>query len=550
MPRRTLSLIVLLASSVFAFPLVAQVPKSPTSIQTAMKSLQLLRGWEIQSSCEAKDSGEKISQSGFVATGWHKTTVPNTVVGTLVDDKTYPDPTYATNLKSFPGMNYSSATFFANQDMPDGSPFKCSWWWRNEFVLPAAYAKKNIAIHFPGINYRANVWFNGQKIADAQDVAGTYRIFEFDLTKYAKPGANNVIALEITAPAKEDLGITWVDWNPTPADKDLGIWKEVSVTATGPVLIRNPFVKSQLNDDFTAADLTISADLRNDSTAAVKGVLAAEVDGKSLKLPVELAAGETKTVRFEPAQFSELKFAKPKLWWPYTVGTPYLYRANLQFFTGDEISDVASVSFGIRQVTSELTEKGHRLFKINGRKILIRGAAWAPDMFLRPMSKKLDADLRYAKDMGLNTIRLEGRIDRDELFNKTDELGILVMPGWTCCDAWELWDRWTADSRKVAAASMSDQAHRLRNHASVFVWLYGSDNPPPADVEKMYLTILHDAEWPNPSVSSASATPTTITGNDRTLRICAAGVLAGGYYRRRSVWLQHRDQSRAGNSYA
>jgi len=41
--------------------------------------------------------------------------------------------------------------------------------------------------------------------------------------------------------------------------------------------------------------------------------------------------------------------------------------------------------------------------------------------------------------MGLNTIRLEGRIDRDELFDKTDEMGILVMPGWTCCDAWEKW---------------------------------------------------------------------------------------------------------------
>jgi exo-1,4-beta-D-glucosaminidase len=513
MPRRTLSLIVLLTSSVFAFPLFAQAPKSPTSIQTATKSLELLRGWGIESSCDAKDSGEKISQNGFVATGWHKTTVPNTVVGTLVDDETYPDPTYATNLKNFPGMNYSSATFFANQDLPDGSPFKCAWWWRNEFELPAAYAKKNITVHFPGINYRANVWFNGQKIADAQDVAGTYRIFEFDLTKYAKPGGKNAIALEITAPAKEDLGITWVDWNPTPADKDLGIWKEVSVTATGPVAIRNPYVKSQLNDDFTAADVTISADLRNDSGAAVKGVLAAEVDGKSVKQPVELAAGETKTVRFEPAQFAVLKFSKPKLWWPYTIGTPYLYKANLRFETANELSDSSTVSFGIRQVTSELTEKGHRLFKINGRRILIRGAAWAPDMFLRPMSKKLDADLRYVKDMGLNTIRLEGRIDRDELFNKTDEMGILVMPGWTCCDAWELWDKWTADTRKVAAASMSDQARRLRNHASVFVWLYGSDNPPPADVEKMYLQILHDAEWPNPSVSSASAAPTTVTGN-------------------------------------
>jgi exo-1,4-beta-D-glucosaminidase len=508
MPRRILLLVSLLVCS----PLISLSLAQTSQTTPATKSLELLRGWEIQSSCEANTTGDKVSLSGFATSGWHKTTIPNTVVGTLVDDKTYPEPMIGTNLKNFPGMNYSNASFFANQDMPEGSPFKCAWWWRNEFELPAAFAKKNIAIHFPGINYRANVWFNGQKIGDAQGIAGTYRIFEFDLTKLAKPGAKNVVALEITAPAKEDLGITWVDWNPTPADKNLGIWKEVSVTATGPVAIRNPFVKSQLNADFTAADLTISAALRNDSAAAVKGVFSAEVDGKTIKQPVELAPGETKTVRFEPGQFAALKFSSPKLWWPHTVGTPYLYKAQIQFETANERSDSATVTFGIRQVTSELTERGHRLFKINGRRILIRGAAWAPDMFLRPMSKKLDADLRYVKHMGLNTIRLEGRIDRNELFNKADELGILLMPGWTCCDAWELWDKWTADTRKIAAASMADQARRLRNHPSVFVWLYGSDNPPPADVEKMYLSILSDAEWPNPSVSSASEASTTVTG--------------------------------------
>jgi len=493
----------------FVLSSFADTAKTPAP---SAESMELQRGWEIQSSCEVKAAGEQVSQAGFATSGWHQTTIPNTVVGALVDDKTYPDPMVGTNFKTLPGMNYSSATFFANQDMPEGSPFKCSWWWRNEFVVPAKYAKRNIAIHFPGINYRANVWFNGQKIGDAQDVAGTYRIFDFDLTKLAKPGARNVIALEITAPAKEDLGITWVDWNPTPADKDLGIWKEVSVTATGPVAIQNPFVKSQLNEDFSSADLTISADLRNDSSTAVKGLFTAEIDGKHLAQQVELAAGETKTVRFEPAQFHELKFSKPKLWWPYTIGTPHLYKADLQFVSERQISDLKSVTFGIRQVTSELTDKGHRLFKINGRRILIRGAAWAPDIFLRPQSKKLDADLRYVKHMGLNTIRLEGRIDRDELFNKADEMGILVMPGWTCCDAWEMWDKWTADTRKIAAACMADQARRLRNHASVFVWLYGSDGPPPADVEKMYLSVLHDADWPNPSVSSASETPTTVTG--------------------------------------
>jgi len=502
----------LLMICAFCFPQLALQAQSAVSAASPAGSLELARGWEIQSSCEAKSGGEQVSKAGFSTAGWHKTTVPNTVVGSLVDDKTYSDPTYGTNMKNLPGMNYSSATFFANQDMPADSPFKCAWWWRNEFNLPANFAKKNIAIHFPGINYRADIWFNGQKIAGSEDVVGTYRIFEFSLTKLARPGAKNVIALKISAPEKQDLGITWVDWNPTPADKDLGIWKEVTVTATGPVAIRNPFVKSRLTEDFTAADLTVSADLRNDSNAAVTGNLVAEVDGKTIRQPVTIAAAETKTVRFEPDHFAALKFAHPKLWWPYTIGAPYLYKARLHFEANNQTSDTATVTFGIRQVTSELTDKGYRLFKINGRRFLIRGAAWAPDMFLRPMPKKLDADLRYVKHMGLNTIRLEGRIDRDELFNKTDELGILVMPGWTCCDAWEQWKDWTDETRKVAAASMADQARRLRNHASVFVWLYGSDGPPPAEVEKMYLSVLENNEWPNPSVSSASESPTTVTG--------------------------------------
>jgi exo-1,4-beta-D-glucosaminidase len=477
--------------------------------------VSLNEGWQIQSSCEAKATGEQVSTPGYAASGWHKTTVPNTVVGTLVDDKTYPDPMFGTNLKKLPGMNYSDKSFFALQDMPEGSPFRCSWWWRTEFAVKPPFSSEHFWLHFPGINYRANVWVNGKKIADAKDVAGTFRIFEFDVTSALNANGQNAVALEIFAPEKNDLGITWVDWNPTPPDKDLGIWKEVTLTSNGPVALRNPFVKSKLGAEYKTAELTLSADLRNQTAKPVKGVLVAGVDGQTLKQDVELAGGETKTVRFAPAQFAQLKLEHPKLWMPYTLGTPHLYTAVLRF-VGDGAasdSDRAEVTFGIREFTSELTEKGHRLFKLNGQKILIRGAAWAPDMFLRPMSKKLDADLAYVRDMGMNTIRLEGRIDRDEFFEKTDKLGILVMPGWTCCDAWERWKRWTPETHVIAKASMADQARRLRNHASVFVWLYGSDGPPPTEVEQMYLDVLKEAEWPNPSISSASATPTKVTGD-------------------------------------
>jgi len=469
--------------------------------------------WKMQSSCVDKSAGEAISAPGFDAKSWHSAEIPGTVVGALVADKTLPDPNYGLNLKSFPGVSLGGDEPFSNRDMPADSPFRCSYWFRMEFESPREYATKQAWLHFLGINYRANIWLNGKKIADRADVAGAYRYYEFRVSGLLAKKGMNALAVEVFAPEKNDLGLTWVDWNPTPPDKDMGLWREVFLSGTGDVTLRAPFVSSKLDSEYKSAALTASAELRNTTDHPAKAVLHAEVAGEKLEQPVELAANETKIVRLSPDQFVKLKLSHPRLWWPYQMGEPYLYTAKFRVETGKEISDSASVNFGIREVTSELTAKGYRLFKVNGKRVLIRGAAWAPDMLLRWSSKRLDTDLAYTKHMGLNTIRLEGKMDRDEFFDKTDRLGILVMPGWICCDMWEHWGIWTAETKKIAAASLVDQITGLRNHASVFVWFYGSDGPPPADIENMYLGILKDLEWPNPSVSSASETPTTVTGN-------------------------------------
>jgi exo-1,4-beta-D-glucosaminidase len=495
---------------------------APSALAEDADKILLHQDWQLQSSCEAKAAGTQVATVGFDASKWHHTDLPNTVVGALVNDKTYPDPMFGTNLKALPGMDYSSKSFFALQDMPKGSPFLCSWWFRTEFTLPAEFEQKAKWLHFLGINYRANVWVNGQKIADQKYVAGTFRTFEFDVRNVLHGGQKNAIALEIFAPGKNDLGITWVDWNPTPADKDMGIWKEVFVTTSGDVTLRNPFVTSKLDSDLKAGALTVSADLRNTSNHSVDGVLRVEIDGRHLSQKVALAAGETRTVRFAPGQFAELRVENPRLWWPYQMGEPTLYHAKLVFEIAKQVSDSAKVTFGIREVTSELTDKGYRLFKVNGRKLLIRGAAWAPDMFLRWSPERVAADLAYVRDMGLNTVRLEGRIDHEEFFDKADRLGILIMPGWTCCDAWERWKAWKPEQHQIAGESLRSQIRILRKHPSVFVWLYGSDGPPPADVEKMYLGILKELDWPNPSISSAADVPTTVTG--------ASGVKMTGPY--------------------
>ena len=466
----------------------------------------------MQSSCEDKSTGEAISVAGYAAKGWHSAEVPGTVVGALVADHTLPDPDYGLNLRSFAGFSSSSEGPFSNRDMPADSPYRCSCWFRTEFSTPPALVGKAVWLQFLGINYRANVWLNGKKIADRADVAGAYRSYEFRINELLKKSGKNTLAVEVFAPEKNDLGLTWVDWNPTPPDKDMGIWREVLLTVSGNIALRRPFVQSKLGPDHKSAELALSAELRNTTAHPVNAVLHAEFEATHLSQPVEFAANETKIVRFSPDQFPQLKLPHPRLWWPYQMGEPYLYTATFRVETGKDISDEASVDFGIREVTSELTDKGYRLFKVNGKNVLIRGAAWAPDMLLRWSSKRLDADLAYTKHMGLNAIRLEGKTDRDEFFDKTDRLGILVMPGWICCDAWEQWENWTAETKKIAAASLTDQISRLRNHPSVFVWFYGSDGPPPPEIETVYLDILKRLDWPNPSVSSASETPTTITG--------------------------------------
>jgi exo-1,4-beta-D-glucosaminidase len=491
-----------------------RVHPAQTLVTLPLERMYLHDRWQIQSSCVTKATGEQISTLGLDTSEWHAARVPTTVVGALVADKTYPDPFYATNLHSFQGMYPSNKILFANRELPKDSPFLCSWWYRTDFVVPAEFEHQTAWLDFLGINYRANIWINGQKVADAKDAAGAYRTFEFNVSKFIHVGKPNVIAVEVFSPKKDDLEITWVDWNPTPPDKLMGIWKEVFLTRSGDVAVRGGFVASKLDKDYENASLSLSASVHNVSERAVTGVLHADIlgEGKQVSQPVTLGPSETKVVRFTPEQFPQLKLSHPKLWWPYQMGEPNLHGARFSFEIDGKESDSEGVTFGIREVTSELTEKGYRLFKINGRKLLIRGAAWAEDMLLRWSSERLDADLAYVRDMGLNTIRLEGHLDRDEFFEKTDRLGILVMPGWSCCDAWERWKDWKGDQRAVAAASLTSQITRLRNHPSVMVWLNGSDGPPPADVEKMYLGIEKDLGWPNPIISSASAEKTTVTG--------------------------------------
>jgi exo-1,4-beta-D-glucosaminidase len=500
--------------------------------------MPLADNWQIQSSAKVNAGGDTIATPGFGADGWYRAAVPSTVLAALVANNVYPDPFFGMNLRAIPGTGYPIGRNFSSLPMPDDSPFRVSWWYRKTFSLPAAARGRHVALHFDGITYRANIWLNGRQIARAEDVAGTFRLYEFDITGEAKPGETNVVAVEVFPPAPDDLAWNWVDWNPSPPDKNMGLFRPVSVTTSGDVVLRHPHVVTRLGAGRASADLTVTVEARNLAAKAVRAEVAGRIDRITVRTDVDLAPGEKKVVTFSPDRFPQLRFAQPRLWWPAEMGAQPLYRLDLEATAGGALADRQQVTFGIREIASTITEKGARLFTVNGRPILIRGGGWAPDMLLRPSAERQDAELRYVRDMRLNTIRLEGKLDDDRFFDQADRLGILVLAGWCCCDTWEQWPKWKPGSKEIAAASLGDQIHRLRTHPSLLAWMNGSDNPPTAEVEQMYLDILKELDWPNPVTSSATAKTSTVTG--------ATGVKMTGPYDwvPPSYWLL--DDSRGG----
>ena len=234
----------------------------------------------------------------------------------------------------------------------------------------------------------------------------------------------------------------------------------------------------------------MSVEARNETGTVVDGIVRGQIGDVDFSQRVSLGPHETTLVRFTPQQFGQLTFVHPRLWWPAGVGpgTPDLYDLSLRFEVGGTTSDRQSVRFGIREITSEMTPQGARLFRVNGRRMLIRGGGWAPDMLLRASPARQEAEMQYVRDLRLNTIRLEGKLEDEHFFDLADRYGILVLAGWSCCDQWEQWRKWTREDTLVAAQSQRDQIRRLRNRPSVLAWLDGSDNPPPAAIESTYVS--------------------------------------------------------------
>ena len=439
--------------------------------------------WQVQSSEKVSQTGDILSTPDADTDGWIPAQVPSTLMGVLTADGLEPEALTAEDYARI-----------------DKTQFDKSWWYRTTFNLPALKEGEHALLDFDGISYRANVWLNGQQIANSQEMAGAFRQFEYDITKAV--AQENVLAVEVFRAQPGDPNIGFVDWNPRPADESMGIYREVRVKTCGNVALSHSAVRSRVNTEtLDEAWLTVSTELRNLSDMSVEGVVRGTADGQTFSYPVTLAAGEKK--RFVAPE--EIHIDKPRLWWCHNMGKPELCDLHVEFVENEKVSDSEEVRFGIREVHSYLTDEGYRGFILNGKKILLRGAGWTDDIYLRNTPETNRQQLEYVRDMNMNTVRLEGFWGTSQnLYDLCDEMGLLILAGWSC--HWE-WEDYlgapveepyggiiTPEKIALIAQSFEDQVMWLRHHPSIIGWFVGSDRIPKPELENSYQQFLSEQD--------------------------------------------------------
>ena len=376
------------------------------------------------------------------------------------------------------------------------APLEKSCKYRATFNLPDLEEGEHALLDFDGICYRANVWLNGQQIANSQEMVGSFRQFEYDVTKQIANDNELTVELFRALPGEPNIG--FADWNPRPADESMGIYREVRVKICDNVAISHSAVRSRVNTEtLKEAWLTVATELKNLSDEPVTGTLQGTADGHPFSCEVTLDAGENR--RFVLPE--EIHIDNPRLWWCHNMGQPELCNLHVEFVENNKVSDSEDVRFGIREIHSYLTEEGYRGFILNGKKVLLRGAGWTDDIYLRDTPESNRLQLEYVRDMNMNTVRLEGFWGTSQnLYDLCDEMGLFILVGWSCHWEWEDYlgshceepygGILSQEQIDIVGQSFEDQVMWLRYHPSIIGWFVGSDMLPKPELEKRYQQFL------------------------------------------------------------
>ena len=437
--------------------------------------------------------------------------VPGTVLTTLVKNGKVPDPYWGLNNrlteKRIPDLASNRAFYEAT--------------FRGVVEIPASFAKRTIWMRPEGINYRSEIYLNGRLAASTR---GMFSRNAVDVTSFVKPGQRNAILVKVwpvdhpgVAKKKSwgaangeyrnggdgEIGrdvtmLMSAGWDFTFGDgirdRNTGIWRDITFFATGAVRLDAPYVRTKLNADMSAAELTLELDLHNGGNgwgSVANGRIVAEVEGTNVRFEkkVSLFRGERRT------EFLKATLPHPELWWPRNKGAQKLYTLKARFEDGKsrKVLDAVKVRFGVREVTSDRSGKGGaRQFYVNRRKIFIRGTNWIPEAMLKADDRRIERELRLTAESGVNLVRLWGGgiVESDRFYDLCDAYGLLVWQ-----EFWMTGDTRHPDDPGLYLDNVAQQVKRIRAHAALAHWVASNESTEVAGTEELVKRLTGTTSW-------------------------------------------------------
>ena len=332
---------------------------------------------EAANTLASKDGKQMLNQWQLRREGsdaWIQATVPGTVLTSYMNIGAVPDNRYDDNMRQI------SESFF-NSD----------FWYRTTINhQPSANKNQHTYLNFDGINWKADILLNGEKIGR---IEGAFIRSRIDVTKKLKTGANKLEVhviknahfgvvkqknLQNTDLNGGELGadnptfhasIGW-DWITNTPGREIGIWNDVYLTHDNGVSVSDPLVTSTLNLPDTLATMTPSVFLKNADAVAKTVKLSGFIGKIQFEQEVSLQPNEKREVAFAPADYPQLKNQRMNLWWPNGYGSPYLYDAGFKVSdkaSGEVISEV-NYKAGIRQMSYADLDTQTKIY-INGKRL-------------------------------------------------------------------------------------------------------------------------------------------------------------------------------------
>ncbi len=440
--------------------------------------------WRLQRASQVKADGPQVSSTGFDTTGWLAATVPATVLSSFV------------NAGALPDMNHDDNLLMSSESLFDGD-----FWYRRTFDLPDSLDRRHIALHLDGINWKADVWLNGTPLGR---VEGAFKRGEFDITRLAKD-TGNVLAIRIIANAHPGgvklkterftdynggiLGadnptfhatVGW-DWISTIRGRDIGIWDDVYLTASGDVTLRDPVVTTTLAPADTLATLAPVVLATNHARHAVSGTLRGRIGSICFEQLVSLPPDSTIEVKFDPRQFPQLRNQRLPLWWPNGLGAPYLHEASFVFVENRQTSDSIHYQVGIREVTTTGRDSCLRIY-VNHHRVVPLGGNWAfSENNLNYRGREYDAVVRHHREMNCNMIRnWVGQTADREFYQACDRYGLMVWQDfWLANPA----DGPDPDDEAMFADNARDLVLKIRRHPCVAIYCGRNEGYPPEKLD-------------------------------------------------------------------